>query len=214
MLKGKWHSLTDSKLSKQGCGKSGIASLPDKRRQCSLLGTLKPTWCCHGIEGTSDTWTKPASLALCLSRLSPIISLPAHLHWHSPSQFTATYITLTNQRLQGFFFLLRIYQWHLCLPTRCPFSNAIHLVGKKLPQSNVGSTLSYVSPVNPWSVFCICSPTCNLPHSFFLPLTYTVLFFLSPTSLVPFIVFRSWAYWHVTVEWACLRFCDVRNSVD
>lgn len=49
-------------------------------------------------------------LSLRLSRLSPIISPPAHLHWHRPptttttsSQPAATYITLTNQRLRGFF---------------------------------------------------------------------------------------------------------------
>lgn len=57
-------------------------------------------------------------------------------------------------------------------------------------------------------------PVIYLTAFFFLLPTLFFVFFLSPTSLVPFIVFRSWAYWHVTVEWACLRFCDVRNGVD
>lgn len=119
-LKGKWHYPKDSELSNWECVESIIVSLTDRRRQRSLLGSVKPTWCCHGMKGTSDTWTKPAPLLLCLSHLSPIISPPAHLLWQHSPQLTATYITLTNQRLQGFFPLPRIYQWHLLLPFRCP----------------------------------------------------------------------------------------------
>lgn len=45
----------DGKLSNCWGGEGGTGSLTDKRRQHSLLGTAKPTWCCHGMEGTSDT---------------------------------------------------------------------------------------------------------------------------------------------------------------
>lgn len=203
-------------------------ALTDRRRQHSLLGPVKPTWCCHGMEGTSDTWTKPAP-----PFTAPVSSVPYHFST-GPSSLTpppptttttssqpaATYITLTNQRLRGFF--------SFCLA----FTADIYFSESTVPVSGLKTNTRSqtihppfisVSPVvylNPPVCQCKSASLLTLASLYlftppFPPTPPTTLhFFSSPATLFPFIVLRSWAYWHVTVEWACLRFCDVRNSVD
>ena len=204
-----------------GGGGGGVA-LTDRRRQHSLLGTVKPTWCCHGMEGTSDTWTKPAP-----PFTAPVSSVPYHFSTGpssltppptttTSSQPTATYITLTNQRLRGFF--------SFCLA----FTADIYFSASTVPVSglktNTRSQTIHPPFISVSPVVYLNPPVCLPDSSLQLPFTPSHLhsptpllrlhFFSSPTTLFPFIVLRSWAYWHVTVEWACLCFCDVRNSVD
>ena len=73
---------------------------------------------------TSDTWTKAAPLFT-----APVSSVPDHFSTspsslteppHQPPSLTATYITLTNHRPQGF--LPHIYHWHLLLKSVSLFS--------------------------------------------------------------------------------------------
>lgn len=149
-IKGRKQSPKDSELSNWRGGEGGTASLSNRRRQHSLLGTVKPTWCCHGMEGTSDTWTKPAppftapvsSVSYHFST-SPSSLTPSRHHPHpTPSWLTATYITLTNQRLWGFFFCRTFTTDIYFSKSTIPFSNVICLEKKK-QQSNIRSPLCF-----------------------------------------------------------------------
>ena len=145
----------------------------------------------------------------------PVSSVPCHFST-SPSsvtktnrQLTATYITLTNQRLLGFFLLSHVYQWHVPLPFRCTLLQC-DLLHWKIWQ-DLCITCCFV-------IFSFLPVIIQLNFTRWIP-SHLFLFCLpnllsSPTTLLPFMVLRSRAYWPVTVEQACLRFCDVRNSMD
>lgn len=182
------------------------------------------------MEGTSDTWTKTSPLFHYACLICPLSFLHQPIVTDTaphPTQLATTYITLTNQRLWGFF-LPRFYHWHLLLSTSSvPIIRLICLAKKMTRVKQLISRydllliwilltfhlrIQVVSFLLPFS-YCASAILYLLPP-FIASLLLSPPLFSSPTTVFPFIVLSSWAYWHVTVEWACLHICDIHNSVD
>ncbi len=143
-IKGKEQSLKDSELSNWGGLVGRVARGVWQTEDVSTV-----SWELRSPHGVVMVWRERVTheqnqlpLSLRLSNLSPIISPPAHLHWHHlPPQFTATYITLTNQRLWGFFFCLAFTTDIYFSPSAVPASEVICLAEKKIT-----AVIHYIHP--------------------------------------------------------------------
>lgn len=184
-------------------GEGGTGALTDRRRQQSLPGTSKPTWCCHGMEENEWHVNESSSPVHCACLICPrsFLHQPIFTDTATPPtpSLTATYITLTNQRPQGF--LPHIYHWHLLFKPVTPFSGGDSY-------SIITAVRHYIHLLCIYIIFLFIlyiSESISLLSNTIT--THSYSFFPPPLLCLPSSFVGSRAYWHVTLEWGYLRAC-------